>query len=498
MGYDHMTRGKAADSAAQSTLSRPAEPWRAFQTPFADALLRVTSTGMASLHALPLSAGYSVAGSALRGKYAALFGDVYLTADVSLSGSMLDSFFRPKSCLALAQRLAACAFGADATLFITGGTTLANRIAVDALKEMPARAADRPVRVLADRTCHQSIHFSLDQAGAEVSYCAQKYCCDKHGRTWPDIQDFIDRYRQAAETGQPFDFVVLSAANYDGATLDMHSVLAELLPYTDTLDVLIDEAWTAINVFHPLLSQHTALASGRWACAAHPGKRLRMIVTQSAHKSMSSLRQGSYLHVIGDAELVAAASGALYRNHTTSPSLPVLASLDLARAHAQTEGAQLVERSIGHARELRHSAAEDPGLAAFSVAPPPGDGDPWIVPDPTKLLLEVNTGLLTASELRVRLTRDYGLYVARATRTGILLNLHIGVTPEVFGRLMMALRDISGSVSAAAAAPDHRRDGYLVAYPPGIPLKVPGQPPGGEDEYRIAAVLEAGAELFTV
>lgn len=484
-------------SAAPAFPHASAETLGNVQTPFADALLRVTSVGMSSLHALPISGGNSISCSALHHKYAALFGDSYLNSESSMSGAVLDSFFRPKSSLAKAQRLAAQAFGADSTFFITGGTTLANWIAVSALSDLVTGGDGRAVSVLADRTSHQSIHFCLDRAGTDVVYSKQRYCCEQHGRTWLDGDDLIGRFREAAATRKPFDFVVLSAASYDGAMLDIHSMLTELIRHTDTLNVLVDEAWSAINAFHPRLRENTALAAAKRVCAANPGKRLRMIVTHSAHKSMSALRQGSYLHVSGDDVLVRAAFSSLYRNHTTSPSLPILASLDLARAQAELEGAALVERSICHAEQLRRHVAEDERLAGFAAAAPPGDGDPWIIPDPTKIMLEADPGLIEAGELRIRLARDYGLYVARVAGQAILVNLHMGVTADVFRQLVTALREIATSASAAVL-PGRPDAGFLIAYPPGIPLRVPGQEPGSEGELRLAALRENGVELFTL
>lgn len=76
------------------------------ETPFADALLRMAGTGIGSLHALPAWQGHSVRHSPLRDKYDRLFGPAYLASDLSFSSPVLDSFFRPRTCLARAQQLA--------------------------------------------------------------------------------------------------------------------------------------------------------------------------------------------------------------------------------------------------------------------------------------------------------------------------------------------------------------------------------------------------------
>jgi arginine/lysine/ornithine decarboxylase len=452
---------------------------------------------MASLHALPVSSGRSLAESRFRERYLALFGPSFLAAEVSLSGPVLDSFFRPRGCLARAQQLAAKAFGADATLFVTCGTTTANAIALRALAAT-AQSKDGPVRVLADRTCHQSLHFGLETLGVNVDYCRQRHCCERHGRSWPDVADLIDRYARAAAEGRPYDVVVVSAGGYDGAGPDLPALLSALLDSTDEVSILVDEAWSGINAFHPNLRQRTALAAAAQVMVERPGQRVRLAVTHSAHKSMSALRQGSYLHVRGDDGLIAAARTALYRMHTTSPSLPILASLDLARAQAECEGEQLLDRALALGVRLRHAVATDPELAAYRVVPPPGDLDPWVVPDPTKLLLDVDVPGLAAEELRLRLAHEHGLYAARTAGTGLLVHLHIGVTPEVCERLLQALRDIAALAGSAPQTPPAEAGRFLIAYPPGIPLRLPGEAPCDAENQRLTTLLDHGAELFYV
>lgn len=481
----------------EAPVSPDAGRSRAVRTPFADALQRVTANAAGSLHALPLSGGHSVAGSALRDKFLALTGADYLASEVSYSAPALDSFFRPRACLAQAQRLAATAFDADATLFVTGGTTLANTIALETLIRTADTADGRPVRLLVDRSSHQSIHFAVDRPDVETTYCRQR--SDEHARTWADLDDLLDRYRAAAEAGTPFDAVVLTAAGYDGTRIDVTGVLAELLRYTETVSVLVDEAWSAIHYFHPGLRADTALVGARALRDAHQDKRLRMLVSHSAHKSMSALRQASYLHILGDQTFIDAAGCALYRHHTTSPSLPILASLDLARAQAELEGEELVERSLRHGRVLRALVATDPRLELFTIVDPVG-GDRWTAADPTKVMLGVDPALCSGEELRVRLIRDHGLYVGRSVRSGLLLHLHIGVTAEVFDHLVTALCEIALDTAPRPLPTTGGTDdgGFLIAYPPGIPLTVPGERLQPGQVRHLRELTEAGTAVFQI
>jgi arginine decarboxylase len=73
--------------------------------------------------------------------------------------------------------------------------------------------------------------------------------------------------------------------------------------------------------------------------------RVRAYSTQSTHKTLTSLRQGSMIHVHDQdfAQKVAESFHEAYMTHTsTSPNYQILASLDLGRRQAALEGYELV------------------------------------------------------------------------------------------------------------------------------------------------------------
>jgi arginine/lysine/ornithine decarboxylase len=456
------------------------------ETPFADALLRITGTGVGSLHALPASQGHSVRHSSLRGKYERLFGSAYMVSDASFSAPVLDSFFRPRTCLARAQQLAAEAFGADRTFFITSGTTTANNVALMAMG-LGGR------RVLVDRTCHQSIHFSLDRIGANVTYAGCSPAAT--GLAVGDIEELLRAFANAARERAPYGAVVLSGSSYDGVLLKLPEVVAALLEHVDTLDVLVDEAWSALNNFHPALRAHTALEAAR-NMRPHKGKQLRMFVTQSAHKSMSALRQASYLHVIADEATEFAVEDAIYSIHTTSPSLPILASLDLARAQAAVEGTALLDDCIGRASHLRSivSSGEFPGLSALTTCGPTR----WAMPDPTKVAVDFAGIGLTAHAVRTRLFHEYGLYVSRGSGSVLLFNFHIGAGHDVCDRLESALRELCGKRSRGRRPAVDLSNSFVIPYPPGVPAAVPGELSVGDLADQLLHYDESGIDVFAV
>src|SRR5436189_6414338 len=75
----------------------------------------------------------------------------------------LDSLPEPTRPIKLAQKLAARAFGAKRTFFVTNGTSTANKVVVQALIQ-PGDI------VLLDRNCHKSHHYGMVLSGAHVVY----------------------------------------------------------------------------------------------------------------------------------------------------------------------------------------------------------------------------------------------------------------------------------------------------------------------------------------
>src|SRR6185369_5024086 len=84
--------------------------------------------------------------------------------------------------------------------------------------------------------------------------------------------------------------------------------------------------------------------------------RVRVYATQSTHKTLTSLRQGSMIHVY-DQDFDRLAHDAFheaYMTHTsTSPNYQILASLDVGRRQVELEGYELVKKSVELAMMLR-------------------------------------------------------------------------------------------------------------------------------------------------
>lgn len=421
-----------------------------------------------SFHALPIGNPATFAEGPFADLYRSLLNNRGAT-EITITSPFLDTLASPEAAIARAEEAAARLFGADGTLFVTGGTTVSNQIVIDALS-MDSR---RPV--LVDKGVHQSIHFALESRGKRVHYIDPKELCEHAGRTTIDLEGLVEAARSAEDVGDPFEAVIINGQTYEGVITDINVVLDALGRASPSIRTLfVDEAWGAWTYFHPTLRRTTALSAGRNARSR--GSSINVVATHSAHKSLHALRQASYLHYLGDEEFAERLRVSRYRIHTTSPSYAILASLDLARAQMEVCGETMVKRCVQLATKLRDAIASDDALNGYALNTWDIESplDNHVIPDPTKVSIRIANLPLSGAEVRERLFVEHGVYVSRCTNSSILLNLHIGLNDENVMQLLTALRSIQATAERQCGIT--HSDAFIIPYPPGVPLVVPGEP----------------------
>lgn len=236
-----------------TTLQSEAGRSELVRTPIADRLADLRKAAGKSFHALPLSAGASIANCRWRAKYEELFSQDYLRSELTITGKHFDSLFFAENVIKDDEELAARLYGADQTLFITTGTTTSNQIAVTALYQPNMRA-------LMDKHCHQSLHFALHGLGARVDNVGPLIVCEDSGRSVFDVEDLLARALRAQAEGDPYGLIILNAHSYDGIVYNIPAILEFLLENgVTTRRFIIDEAWAAVNYFHNKLRSYAAM-----------------------------------------------------------------------------------------------------------------------------------------------------------------------------------------------------------------------------------------------
>jgi len=367
-----------------------------YSTPFFHALRDYARQPTGVFHAMPISRGKSIARSHWIKDMGDFYGMNIFLAETSATSGGLDSLLEPHGPIKKAQQLAARAFGAKQTFFATNGTSTCNKIVVQAI----VRPGDI---VLVDRDCHKSHHYGMVLAGAQVvyldSYPLHNY--SMYGAVpLREIKHQLLKLRAAGKLAR-VRMLLLTNCTFDGLVYNVERVMEECLAIKPDLVFLWDEAWFGFARFGPTYRMRTAMHNAamlreryrsddyRRAFEAYseamaeadddkllasrlmpdPDRvRVRVYACQSTHKTLTSLRQGSMIHV-QDQDFkgeVEQAFHEAYMTHTsTSPNYQIIASLDVGRRQVELEGFELIQRQVEAAMSMRKAIITHPLLSKY-------------------------------------------------------------------------------------------------------------------------------------
>ena len=368
-----------------------------YETPFFNALRAYSRKPTGVFHAMPISRGKSVTKSHWIQDMVKFYGINIFLAETSATSGGLDSLLQPHGPIKKAQEYAARAFGARRTYFVTNGTSTANKIVVQGLVQ-PTDI------VLIDRDCHKSHHYGMVLSGAHVSYLDSYPLHDysMYGAVpLLEIKKRLLSYRDAGQLHR-VKMLLLTNCTFDGVVYNVEKVMEECLAIKPDLVFLWDEAWFAFAAFTPTYRQRTAMATARklirkyrseeyraryqkqqqtlsdnpdvktlleTALLPDPDQvRIRVYATQSTHKSLTALRQGSMIHVFDQdfKQKCAEPFDEAFMTHTsTSPNYQIVASLDLGRRQVELEGYEMVQKQIELAMSIREQVAISPKLNRY-------------------------------------------------------------------------------------------------------------------------------------
>ncbi len=229
-----------------------------YRTPFFSALKQYSHRPTGVFHALPISQGKSIVNSHWIKDMVGFYGlDVFM-AETSATCGGLDSLLEPTGPLRESQQLAAEAYGSRHTYFVTNGTSTANKIVTQSL------VAPGDI-VLLDRNCHQSHHYGMMLAGANVVYLEAYPLADYTMYGAVPLREIKSKLLALKAAGKLDRVKMISLTNctFDGIVYDTERVIEECLAIKPDLVFLWDEAWFAFARFHPVYRKRTAMASAR-------------------------------------------------------------------------------------------------------------------------------------------------------------------------------------------------------------------------------------------
>jgi arginine decarboxylase len=311
--------------------------------------------------------------------------------------------------------------------------------------------------------------------------------------------------------------VTLTNCTFDGHVYNTRRVMEECLAIKPDLMFLWDEAWFGFARWSPFLRPRTGLGAAaaleEWraspeALAAFEAQakdlgddldpkdarlldrrlipdprkmRIRVYETDSVHKSMSCLRQGSIVAVRDEDyhHHVSAFREAVFIHASTSPNAQIIASLDVARRQMELEGYELVMRAIEVALAIRKAVADHPiiskyfrVLGADAMVPEEfrrsGFKD-FLAPDsnwrtalksvqddeffldPTRITLVCGTAGLDGTSFKGLLASKYNVQLNKTSRNSVLLQSNINNTRSDVALLIKVLLEISKEIESRLA-----------------------------------------------
>jgi arginine decarboxylase len=204
--------------------------------------------------------------------------------------------------------------------------------------------------------------------------------------------------------------------------------------------------------------------------------RIRVYQTNSTHKSMSALRQGSMVLVYDqDFHLVEESFEEAFFTHTsTSPNQQIIASLDVARRQMELEGYKLVMKATELSLQIRRKVNSHPLISRYfhvltpeemipaelrtsglkDYGPPTSnwkqaiealDNDEFAL-DPTRLTLVCGTAGFDGTAFKNMLADRYDIQLNKTSRNSILLQTNINNTRSDAAHLIKVLAEISREI----------------------------------------------------
>lgn len=349
------------------------------------------------------------AGRAVDSDLRDLLGESLFKADLTeLDG--LDTLHSPHGPIAEAQRLAAVAYGAEASYFLVNGSTVGIHALILATCG-PDRALVLP------RDAHQSAMGGLILSGAMPAFVAVE---------WDEDQGLAggmsaELLRQVLDATPLTGAVLVQRPTYSGVCPDLGPIVTACRERR--LPLIVDEAHGAHLGSHPMLPA-SALAQGADA------------VVQSTHKLGGALTQGAMIHLNGervDRRRVERALGIL---QTTSPSYPIMASLDAARRDRVLHGLEGWDRALA----LRGKVEAESPVPMLTASGRSG----FEAIDPAKLAFEVGHCGYNGDEA-LELLANYGVHLELATSRHAVGILTPATTRSMIEQLLEALGHLAAA-----------------------------------------------------
>ncbi len=238
-----------------------------------------------------------------------------------------DDLHDPETCIKESQEYASEIYKSDHTFFLVNGTTSGIYASVMAVTS----PGDH---VIVARDCHRAVFDSLQLGALKASYVKPEIDYKANlvlGITVESLKCCIDENPDAKA-------VILTYPNYNGICSDMESIVK--LVHESNMVLIVDEAHGA----HLLLDDTLPKSSLEFGAD---------IVVHSAHKSLPVMTQASMLHVKSELVSLSKLKYMIKLHQSSSPSYILMSSLDIAMDIIKIEGQRLMTNLLENIEDFK-------------------------------------------------------------------------------------------------------------------------------------------------
>lgn len=418
----------------------------------------------------------------------------------------LDNLHAPEGILQEAMNRTAAYYGCSDCFYLVNGSSSGLQAGIFTLLE-------EGDEVVVARNCHRSVFYALSLRKAKIHFLLPEF--------WEDFSCFgsvsLKEVERLISAFSKTKALIFTSPSYEGVVSDVEGIAR--LCHENGLSLLVDEAHGA----------HFSPKKG----ASFPESAIALgadLVVQSPHKTLCSLTQSAW--ILGNGERYSREKLSFYLSvfQTTSPSYPLMLSLEKATTLLEREGEALFSHWKEVMRGFREKART---LSYFSFLWEKEEA--CFAMDFSKIFLRALgiPKLRLGRDLAKMLREDYGIESEMHSGENLLLMTGPFISDEELERLFFALKDIERRFGKEKGKPlrskllssalyqisvaDNSlqiqeglkegeelsiRDGeghicleYLSLYPPGIPLLFPGEKLTAEKIQGIEALEKEGIEL---
>jgi len=408
-----------------------------------------------------------------------------------------DNLHDPQELLAVAMQNAADLWQSKASYFLVNGSTCGILASVRSV-------AGNGGEVIVARNCHKSVYNAIELCGLTPHFILPPTdnTFGIYGSIKPEqIKDELNAHPNTK-------LIILTSPTYDGVISDIESICK--IAHSKNVPVLVDEAHGAHLGFYGF--PNSAVKSGA------------DIVIQSLHKPLPSLTQTAIAHVNGNIISPQKIASQLAIFETSSPSYLLMASIDSCVHLIQEDGERLFEQWQSALQQFDNAVKSLQHLKVLGFGTDKTQNHPSIFNfDKSKIVISTQGTNFSGTELAQFLRNEYKIEIEMSSTNYVIAMTGLGDTKSSILELTDALCGIDTNcnscpnqttsvvlptlpknnfnISEALSLPCematiHDAIGktigeYIWAYPPGVPIIIPGE----QVDSNLICVLESFCKI---